>query len=46
MRIKKNQIFTSPGDLNNFLSCKYYGFNDLNAYVKNLNFPKSIYNYF
>ncbi|MDC0417827.1 TM0106 family RecB-like putative nuclease [Candidatus Pelagibacter sp.] len=36
MRVKKNQIFISPSDLNNFVSCKYHAFNDLNEHVKNL----------
>ena len=36
MRIKKDQIFTSPSDLNNFVSCKYHTFNDLHEYKNGL----------
>ena len=36
MRIKKDQIFVSPSDLNNFVSCKYHSFSDLNEYKKGL----------
>ena len=36
MRVKKDQIFISPSDLNNFVSCKYHAFNDLNEHVKKL----------
>ena len=36
MRIKKDQIFTSPSDLNNFVSCKYHAFNDLHEYKNGL----------
>ena len=36
MRIKKNQIFTSPSDLNNFVSCEYHTFNDLNEEARGL----------
>ena len=33
MKVRKDQIFTSPSDLNNFVSCKYHAFNDLNASI-------------
>ena len=36
MKIKKDQIYISPSDLNNFVSCKYHSFNDLNAHEKKL----------
>jgi predicted RecB family nuclease len=36
MRVKKDQIFISPSDLNNFVSCKYHAFNDLNEHIKKL----------
>ena len=36
MRVKKNQIFISPSDLNNFVSCQYHAFNDLNEHEKKL----------
>ena len=36
MRIKKDQIFTSLSDLNNFVSCKYHTFNDLHEYKNGL----------
>ena len=36
MKFKKDKIFTSPTDLNNFISCKYHAFNDLNEYKKAL----------
>ena len=36
MKIKNNKFYTSPSDLNNFVSCNYHTFNDLNAHLKNL----------
>ena len=36
MRIKKDQIFVSPSDLNNFVSCKYHAYSDLNEFKKGL----------
>ena len=36
MRVKQNQIYISPSDLNNFVSCKYHAHNDLNEHAKGL----------
>ena len=36
MKVRKDQIFTSPSDLNNFVSCKYHAFNDLNEHKNKL----------
>ena len=36
MRVKKYQIFISPSDLNNFVSCNYHALNDLNEHSKGL----------
>ena len=36
MKVRKDQIFTSPSDLNNFVSCKYHAFNDLNEHKDGL----------
>ena len=36
MKVRKDQIFTSPSDLNNFVSCKYHAFNDLNEHKNGL----------
>ena len=33
MKIKKDQIYISPSDLNNFVSCKYHSFNDQPAII-------------
>ena len=36
MIIEKNKFYISPTDLNNFVSCNYHAFNDLNEDIKGL----------
>ena len=36
MIIEKNKYYISPTDLNNFVSCNYHAFNDLNEVKRGL----------